>query len=73
MRDKKVYDRPDLVALASWCGQMQVFTQASFEDALNTKRLAPYRKLFPQFDSTIIEGKEKSLIPDDRNFAEKYK
>jgi hypothetical protein len=73
MRDKKCYDRPDLIALASWCGQMAVFTQAGFAEALNTKRLAPYRRLFPQFDSTIIESKEKSLIPDDIGFAEKYR
>jgi hypothetical protein len=47
-------------------------TQVGFAEALNTKRLAPYRKLFPQFDYSIIEG-DKSLIPDDRSFAEKYK
>jgi hypothetical protein len=73
MRDRRCHDRPDLIALASWAGQMAVFTEASFPEALNTKRLSPYRKLFPQFDYTIIPSKEKSLIPDDRSFAEKYK
>jgi hypothetical protein len=73
MRDKKCYDRPDLIALASWCGQMAVFAQAGFAEALNTKRLSPYRKLFPQFDHTIINSKEKSLIPDDRCFKDKYR
>lgn len=48
MRDKKVYDVPEFIALASWGNTMGAFKCASLQDILKTsKRMKPYAKYFP--------------------------
>ena len=52
MRDKKVYNKPEYIALASWSNAMGVFKVASLKDLLNkSKRMKRYKKYF----STIFK------------------
>jgi len=47
MRDKKVYDNPIFIALASWANTMGAFKMGTFEEVLEkSDRLRPYRKYF---------------------------
>lgn len=47
MRDRKVYNKPEYIALASWGNTMGAFKMASLEEVLKeSKRMKPYAKYF---------------------------
>lgn len=49
MRDRKVYDKPEFIALASWGNTMGAFKLGTFQEIFNkSTRLTPYRKYIPQ-------------------------
>lgn len=48
MRDRKVYDKPEFVALASWGNTIGAFKIGTFQEIFNkSKRMAAYRKYIP--------------------------
>jgi hypothetical protein len=49
MRDSKIYNIPEFIALASWGNTMGAF-KMNFKDVLNkSKRLSPYKKYFKEY------------------------
>lgn len=48
MRDKKVYNEPKYIALASWGNTMGAFKIAPLKEILNSKRLLPYKQYFKE-------------------------
>lgn len=50
MRDRKVYDKPEFIALASWGNTMGAFKIASLKEILDSsKRMKPYKKYFMKY------------------------
>lgn len=58
MRDKKVYDNPDYIALASWGNTMGAFKVAELKDLLlKSERLRPYKSVFDKHFGNRSENK----------------
>lgn len=50
MRDKKVYENPEYIALASWGNTIGAFKLASLSEILKrSKRMKPYKKYFEKY------------------------
>jgi len=59
MRDKRIYNKPEFIALASWGNTMGAFKLATLKEVLeSSERMKPYRKIFEK----VIKDERKKGI-----------